>query len=54
MKKKIRKYRAIIWGDNAILWGDTKIEMVIYRFMYNLWHNIKRDGKTIIQIRKCV
>lgn len=46
------KYHAQIQGRNATVWWKTAIEAVIWKAIYNLWHNIKRDGKCITTIHK--
>lgn len=45
------KHHAVIFGRNATVYWKTAIEAVIWKAIYNLWHSIKRDGRTITKIQ---
>lgn len=53
--QKRYKYHAYIQGRNAYIDWETKIEAIIWRTFYNIWHTILKDGKYITSIyERCV
>lgn len=51
--KDVYKYHAYIQGRNATVYWKSGIEALLWKWLHNLWHNIKRDGHIITNIHKC-